>query len=59
MIEFGFRVCRVCLTPENAASLTSLVSENGENFEVLQLIAGIDVSKKNNLHYDAMHLIQF
>ena len=41
---FGCKVCRVCLSPEVVAPLTSIFGDNAEIAENFQAVTGIKVS---------------
>jgi hypothetical protein len=45
-MEFGFKVCRVCLSPEDIAALSPLFEKSEINAKKLQIVAGLDVSQQ-------------
>ena len=44
--NFGFEVCRVCLSPDEVTKLTSVFAGDGSIGRKFQEISGVDVSSK-------------
>lgn len=55
--EFGFKVCRTCLSPEKVTDLKSMFNNDDKLSIILKLIAGVDVSLR--LFFSICNLFSF
>lgn len=56
--EFGFKVCRACLTPDTVTKLVSVFDDGAKLAQMMKLVADVDVSFKGNLRFSFVNLLQ-